>query len=239
MGNNENQNGNLLDCIRSNASKLVEMKDKLKGKEFSKSLLASCMVVMSCPEFSKAILQKSIKELLEARYITRNKSYYRGRKMEDVKGICIYIVKSSRPALELVDYLFDANYLGDTCNISAHAVINPADGKIIQTLPWDYKAMHHFSELDDSHIGILICEPEGMELGMDGLLNTYQSLILLIAKLSRSYMIPLKPKYIVCQNENGAEGNVAMYFEKLNIKDDFYAKVQEEMNSGISTEELA
>ena len=228
---------NLLDSIQKNAPLFVQLNHKVQEKEYDMDLVDHCIVAMNCSDdeaLSKIIRPEGISDTY---YTVQNKSFINPQEMVP-KGICINASGVVKTAIELINDLFNVRYLDGTGNISVHAVINYQDGKIYQTLPWNYKGDHQFSELDDSYVGIVICEANACSLEGDPMVETFNSLVALVAWLCKEFDIAINENTLILQNGTGRINDITSYWQGVFDEKDFYEKVKEKMELGISAEEL-
>ncbi|MBP5432676.1 peptidoglycan recognition family protein [Ruminococcus sp.] len=169
--------------------------------------------------------------------IKNNKSYFNPEKISP-KGICIYASGAVMTAIDMINKIFNIMYIDAYENIAVHAIINYEDGKIYQTLPWNFKGNHNFSEMDNSYIGIVICEADHCTLENDPMADTFNTLAALVAWICNAYSINPNEDKLIVQTETGLINDISSYWQGVYTKEDFLTKVQEIMNNGISTEKL-
>jgi hypothetical protein len=237
MEQNEKSSQFLMDAFRENAAMLQKLMNKAEEKKQDKNLMDHCIVVIQSDDYELPDGESSAEEISNKYYITNNKSYLNPIKISP-KGICIYSSGTVKTAAELYENVFNVTYIGPSDNISVHALINYEDGKIYQTLPWDYKGRHQYSELDDSYLGIVICEANSCSLTNDPMVDTFNSLVVLVAWLCKVYDIPLSNENILLQTDSNELADIESYWQDFYSGSEFFARVKEEMESGISVEKL-
>ena len=87
-------------------------------------------------------------------YLTNNPCYKAGEKIT-VKGLMLHSVGINLPRA----HTFAESWNKSTAGVCVHAFIDANDGKILQTLPWEYRAWHCGGSGNNTHIGIEMCEP--------------------------------------------------------------------------------
>ena len=96
------------------------------------------------------------------KFTTNNENYKSGRRIA-VKGLMIHSVGTPQPDPEVFARIFnDPSGRPNGRQVGVHAFAG-SDGKVIQTLPWDYRAWHCGSGSrgsgNDTHIGVELTEP--------------------------------------------------------------------------------
>ena len=142
-------------------------------------------------------------------YITNNRCYTGPTKIQ-VKKLVLHSLGVSQPnAQVLID-----RWNNQEAGVSIHAFIE--DDRVIQTLPWDYKAWHVGAGKNGSYntcsIGVEICEPAGHKynggtmVGYDVAKNAayfnkvYQNAVELFAMLCQEFKLDPQ-KDILCHSE--------------------------------------
>ncbi|MCM1305620.1 MAG: glucosaminidase domain-containing protein [Butyrivibrio sp.] len=97
-------------------------------------------------------------ELVES-FLTGNPCYAAGRKI-GVKGLMLHSVGCPQPRASVFIRSWNRADYKSAC---VHGFIDALDGKVYQTLPWDYRGWHCGSGKNgsgnDTHIGVEMCEP--------------------------------------------------------------------------------
>lgn len=91
-------------------------------------------------------------------YATNNECYQVGRIIE-VRGLVLHSVGTPQPDAELWATSIYNQYRPSGASVCVHAFLQ-ADGKVYQTLPWNYEGWHAGGSANSSHIGIEMCEPD-------------------------------------------------------------------------------
>ncbi len=99
------------------------------------------------------------------RFITKNPSYYANQVQQDyrytdfqkygAKGAVLHSIGVQQPSAQLIANNFDKG----TAEASVHAVLQ-ADGLVVQTMPWNYRAWHVGGSANNTHIGVEMTEPD-------------------------------------------------------------------------------
>lgn len=92
-------------------------------------------------------------ELVES-MLTGNPCYRAGKKIA-IKGLVLHSVGCPQPSAEV----FVKRMNRPDAKVCVHAFIDADNGKVYQTLPWDYKAWHCGGTANSTHIGVEMCEP--------------------------------------------------------------------------------
>ena len=97
---------------------------------------------------------------LVTRYMTKNDCYPEGRKITPA-GIMVH--STATPGLMAYRWfeLWNKSYKAGEMNreVCVHAFVD--DTVVLQTLPWDMRALHAGGRANSTHIGFEICEPSG------------------------------------------------------------------------------
>lgn len=148
--------------------------------------------------------------------LTQNPCYKAGKTIE-VKGLMLHSVGCPQPsAMAFVKSWNRADY-NRAC---VHAFIDGNTGGVYQTLPWNYKAWHSGGSLNNTHIGVEMCEPSYLkytsgskftcsntEKARDMVERTYKSAVELFAYLCKEYTLnPLADGVILSHSEGYKRG---------------------------------
>ena len=149
----------------------------------------------------------------------RNPCYQAGRKIT-VRGLMLHSVGCPQPKASVFVDTWDSQVAG----VCPHGIIDGNDGTVYQTLPWNHRGWHCGSGRTGSgnstHIGIEMCEPENIQYiggasfqckdqaaARKIVKRTYQSAVILFAKLCRKYGLePLEDGVIISHKEGCARG---------------------------------
>ncbi len=148
--------------------------------------------------------------------LTNNPCYTAGRKIT-VKGLMIHSIGCPQPnASVLVKNWNRADYN----NACVHAFIDGNTGDIYQTLPWNHRGWHGGGAVNNTHIGVEMCEPScikytggstftcsDLDTARAVAQRTYKSAVELFAYLCKEYGIsPVVPGVIISHKEGYKQG---------------------------------
>lgn len=148
--------------------------------------------------------------------LTENPCYKAGKTIE-VKGLMLHGVGCPQPsAMAFVKSWNRADY-NRAC---VHAFIDGNTGGVYQTLPWNHRAWHSGGSLNNTHIGIEMCEPSYIKYTSGSKFTcsdtakataiverTYKSAVELFAYLCREYALnPLADGVILSHSEGYKRG---------------------------------
>lgn len=148
--------------------------------------------------------------------LTENPCYKAGKTIK-VKGLMLHSVGCPQPsAMVFVKSWNSADY-NRAC---VHAFIDGNTGGVYQTLPWNHKAWHSGGSLNNTHIGVEMCEPSYLkytsgskftcsntEKARDMVERTYKSAVELFAYLCKEYALnPLVDGVILSHSEGYKRG---------------------------------
>lgn len=98
-------------------------------------------------------------------FITKNPSYYANEVQQDyryvdfqrygAKGGVLHSIGCPQPSAQLIANNFNRS----NAEASVHAVLQ-ADGLVVQTMPWNYRAWHVGGAANNTHIGVEMTEPD-------------------------------------------------------------------------------
>lgn len=172
--------------------------------------------------------------------IATNSDCYRCNKQIRVQGLMLHSVGCSQPD----PAVFAKQWNSANWNVCAHAVLG-ADGKVIQTLPWNWRGWHGGGSSNNTHIGVEMTEPATIQYTSganwreksDGtntkkhVLGTYNTAVELFAYLCKEYDLdPLKDGVIVSHSEGYKRGiatahaDVEHIWRKYNLTMDKFRK---------------
>lgn len=148
--------------------------------------------------------------------MTKNPCYKDGKKIK-VKGIMLHSVGCSQPKASVFINRWNSEKYTNAC---VHAFIDGNDGKVYQTLPWDYKGWHSGSKANSTHIGVEMCEPATIKYTDTFKFNvvdpkdartvaerTYSSAVELFAMLCKTYNLnPIADGVIISHTEGYRRG---------------------------------
>lgn len=149
-------------------------------------------------------------------FLKENPCYKAGQKI-DVKGIMLHSVGKAEPRASV--FIEEWNK-PDLSSKYVHALIDAKNGKVYQTLPWNYRAWHCGGAANNTYISVAICEPSVLkytslntftcsddELALSDLAHTYKSAVELVAALCDTYNLnPLEDGVIISHSEGNARG---------------------------------
>ena len=148
--------------------------------------------------------------------LTENPCYKAGKTIK-VKGLMLHSVGCPQPsAMVFVKSWNSADY-NRAC---VHAFIDGNTGGVYQTLPWDHRGWHSGGSLNNTHIGIEMCEPSYLKYTSGSKFTcsdtakaraiverTYESAVDLFAHLCKEYGLnPLADAVILSHSEGYKRG---------------------------------
>ena len=150
--------------------------------------------------------------------LTNNPCYKAGKTMT-VKGLMLHSVGCSQPSA----MVFVKSWNTSSKTICVHGFIDGNTGGVYQTLPWNYKVGHCGGSLNNTHIGIEMCEPDcikytsGSKFTCSDMTRakaiverTYKSAVELFAYLCNEYSLnPLADGVILSHSEGHARGQAS------------------------------
>ena len=103
-------------------------------------------------------------ELMKS-YVTKNECYQVARKI-DVKGLMLHSVGVPQPSAKVFATSVYNQYMPNGYEVCVHAFLQ-SDGKVYQTLPWNYEGWHPGAgdkgSANKKHIGVEMCEPDTIQ----------------------------------------------------------------------------
>ena len=182
-------------------------------------------------------------------YTTKNQTYTNPKAI-NIKGIVLHSTGCAQPKASVYINSFNS----PTVQKSVHAFIQE-DGKVFQTLPWNFKAWHVGSgpngSYNSDHIGIEMCEPgtikytggaSWVDLNPDATRKSiyalYNVAVELFASLCKTYSLnPLQDGVIVSHYEAHQRGKGSGHVDPKHLWDKFgltMDKFRSDVNSKIS-----
>ena len=154
-------------------------------------------------------------KLIEA-IMTKNPCYKAGRKIT-VKGLMLHSVGCPQPrASVFINSWNTASYR----NACVHGFIDALDGTVYQTLPWNHRGWHGGGDVNNTHIGVEMCEPacirytggssftcSDMETAKACVKRTYEIAVELFAMLCKQYR--LNPLTDIISHKEGHTRGIA------------------------------
>ena len=89
--------------------------------------------------------------------LTKNPCYIAGSKIK-VKGLMLHSVGCSQPSASV--FVKNWNTSTNVVQACVHGFIDANTGDVYQTLPWEHRGWHGGGSVNDTHIGIEMCEPD-------------------------------------------------------------------------------
>ena len=151
--------------------------------------------------------------------LTRNSCYQAGQKIA-VRGLMLHSVGTPQPSAKVFLNIWNQQDV----SVCVHGIIDGNTGNVYQTLPWNHRGWHCGSGTkgsgNDICIGIEMCEPSQIQYisgetftctdkkeAMAVAKRTYQSAVILFAKLCKKYDLdPLADGVILSHKEGHARG---------------------------------
>lgn len=100
-------------------------------------------------------------ELMKS-YVTKNECYQVARKITP-KGLMLHSVGVPQPSAKVFATSVYNQYMPNGYEVCVHAFLQ-SDGKVYQTLPWNYEGWHagggDKGSANKTHIGVEMCEPD-------------------------------------------------------------------------------
>lgn len=148
---------------------------------------------------------------LVERFLTENPCFKEKRSIT-VKGLMLSTIGCAQPSAKVLVHNANRKNHAKGC---AHAYIDASDGTIYQTLPWSTRGSHAGGKANDTHIGIVMCEPGEIRYLKPGMFElagdpvkanaavnrTYKAAVELFAQLCYQYM--LDPMKDICSVKEG------------------------------------
>ena len=153
---------------------------------------------------------------IEQFFLTENTCYKQG-KLLSVQGLTLHSVGCAQPS----SGVFINNWNKPGITKCVHAFINSINGRVAQTMPWTMRGWHGGGAVNNTHIGVEMCETKGVKYDSNGKLSeildydlavknvttTYNTAVELFAMLCEKYNLdPLKKGVIVSHSEAHALG---------------------------------
>ena len=149
-------------------------------------------------------------------FLTQNPCFLAKRKIA-VKGLMLHSVGCPQP--HPGPFLQDWNRR-DFDRACVHAFIDAENGDVFQTLPWDARGWHAGGPMNNTHIGVEMCEPKEVrylddfhfecanrEKALSQIKRTYETAVGLFAYLAESFNLdPLEDGVIVSHHEGHLRG---------------------------------
>lgn len=149
-------------------------------------------------------------------FLTRNPCYRAGRRIV-VRGLMLHSVGCPHPHPDV--FLEDWNR-EDFDRACVHAFIDAETGDVFQALPWDLRGWHCGGALNNTHVGIEMCEPASLryrddfrfdcddrEEAMRQIACTYRVAVSLFARLCLDFDLePLADGVILSHHEAHLRG---------------------------------
>lgn len=147
--------------------------------------------------------------------LTENPCYKAGKTIK-VKGLMLHSVGCPQPSA----MVFVKSWNTSSKSVCVHGFIDGNTGGVYQTLPWDYRAGHSGGSLNNTHIGIEMCEPSYLKYTSGSnftcsdtakakaiVERTYKSAVELFAHLCKKYSLnPLADGVILSHSEGYKRG---------------------------------
>ncbi len=147
--------------------------------------------------------------------LTQNPCYKAGKTIK-VKGLMLHSVGCSQPSA----MVFVKSWNTSSKKVCVHGFIDGNTGEVYQTLPWDHHAWHSGGTLNNTHIGIEMCEPACIKYTSGSKFTcsntaeataiverTYKSAVELFAHLCKEYGLnPLADGVILSHSEGYKRG---------------------------------
>ena len=190
---------------------------------------------------------------LVERILTRNPCYTAGQKI-NVQGLMLHSVGCAQPNAMVFINAWDSPNYGSAC---VHGFIDGNDGTVYQTLPWNHRGWHGGGQVNNTHIGVEMCEPATIRYSggasfvvldradaVASATRTYNAAVELFAYLCK--MFNLNPMtQIISHNEGGKMGIASGHVDPEHLwnglgmgytMDTFRAAVKAKMNGTIETD---
>lgn len=151
-------------------------------------------------------------------YVTKNECYQVARKIT-VKGLMLHSVGCPQPSAKIWATSIYNQYMPNGAEVCVHAFLQ-SDGKVYQTLPWNYEGWHAGGSANKTHIGVEMAEPDCIKYvggatftcsdlarAKAQVTGTYNTAVQLFAYLCKEYNLdPLKDGVIISHAEGYKRG---------------------------------
>lgn len=144
--------------------------------------------------------------------LTKNPCYTSGRKIKP-KGAVLHSIGCPQPNAKVLINDWNRTDYNRAC---VHAFVDANTGDIYQTLPWDHRGWHGGGSVNNTHVGVEMCEPDciqyvpnssrftcsNAERAREMVRRTYNSSVELFAQLCKDHgWNPLVPGVIISHSE--------------------------------------
>ena len=156
-------------------------------------------------------------EIIES-ILTNNPCYKAGKRIK-VKGLMLHSVGCPQPSAEVFVKKWNSPDASRAC---VHAFIDGNNGKVYQTLPWDYRAWHCGGTANNTHIGVEMCEPacikytggstftcSDREAAMVVVKRTYDTAVELFAYLCKQFGLDPMADGVIISHKEGHDRGLA------------------------------
>lgn len=154
---------------------------------------------------------------LVERFLTENPCFTDKRSIT-VKGLMLSTVGCAQPSAKVITHNANRRNYTKGC---AHAYIDASDGTIYQTLPWTTRGSYAGGKANDTHIGVVMCEPGEIRYWRPGVFElagdpvkanaavnrTYKAAVELFSQLCYQYM--LDPMKDICSIQEGRADGIS------------------------------
>lgn len=148
--------------------------------------------------------------------MTRNPCYRTNRSIK-VQGIMLHTAGCAQSSAKVFINNWNRPNYQRAC---VHAFVDASDGTVYQTLPWTHRGWHAFGAGNDTHIGVLLCEPAAIKYhgrnefevvdannATNSVKRTYDATVELCAKLCCDF--DLDPMTAICSRQEAHDRGIA------------------------------
>jgi hypothetical protein len=151
------------------------------------------------------------------KFVTNNNNFNTPRTIT-VRGIMMHSVGTPQPNPDILASIFNTPTPSGR-SVGVHAFVG-ADGRVVQTLPWQHRSWHSGGTANDTHIGLEMTEPITIRYTSGSswqdnnpirtrefVLGTYNTSVKLCAELCKQFNLdPLKDGVIISHSEGHRRG---------------------------------
>lgn len=159
--------------------------------------------------------------------LTQNRCYKQGRVLKP-QGLMLHSVGVNQSRASV----FYKSWNNPECKVAVHAFIDANTGDVHQTLPWEMRGWHAGGAANNTHIGVEMCEPDGIsyykgsQFSIKGDLSTvkkqvvtaYNSAVELFASLCYTNSLnPLEDGVIISHSEGFTRGVASNHGDPVHL----------------------
>lgn len=152
------------------------------------------------------------------KFLTKNRCYKQGRVFHP-EGLMLHSVGVNQSRASA----FYTSWNNAEIRVAVHAFVDANTGDIYQTLPWEMRGWHAGGVANDTHIGVEMCEPDGIRYSGGSSFSVmgdidkvrkqvstaYDSAVELFATLCYMYSLDPKKDGVIISHSEGYKRGVA------------------------------